>query len=73
MSKLGRILTMAAISMAAAQQGMTHLPDLEERPQVRRKGEAPKCKTCVHFKTRTTCLSPMKMACEDYKRKKKKR
>lgn len=73
MSKLGRILMMAAISMAAAQQGMTHLPDLEERPQAIRKGEAPKCKTCVHFKTRTTCLSPMRMACEDYKRKKKKR
>lgn len=50
MSKLGRILTMAAISMAAAQQGMTHLPDLEERPQVRRKGEAPKSRPAFILK-----------------------
>ena len=73
MSKLSKIMAMAALHMAASQQGMTHIPDLEEKPQVRHKGESPKCKTCVHFKTRATCLSSMRMACEDYKRKKKKR
>ena len=73
MSKLSRLLTMAAsLTAAASQQGMTDLPDLgTDRPVVRYKGEAPKCKTCVHYRTTTKCLTPMRMACENYSRKKR--
>lgn len=41
---------------------------------IKKKGEAPKCKTCVHFKSKWfECCEPMKMACEKYKRKKKRK
>ena len=73
MSKLSRLMMMAAITAAASQQGMTDLSDLgTDRPVVRYKGEAPKCKTCVHYRTTTKCLTPMRMACDEYKRRKKK-
>lgn len=39
---------------------------------VKKKGEAPKCKTCKYFRTAWECDSPMKMACEKYARRKKK-
>lgn len=43
----------------------------------KRKGEAPKCKTCKHFKENGAqwgwCTVPMQMACDRYKRKKKKK
>jgi hypothetical protein len=40
----------------------------------KKKGEASKCKTCVHFKSKWfECSEPMKMACEKYKRKKKRK
>lgn len=40
---------------------------------VKSKGEAPKCKTCIYFECAHCCMKPMGMACEDYKRKKKKK
>lgn len=45
---------------------------VERRLVVKSKGEAPKCKTCVHYYTRRVCCDPMKMACDRYERKKKK-
>ena len=71
MSKLSRLLTMAAITAAASQQGMTNLPNVSERPLPKYKGESPKCKTCVHFDTRPQCRVSMQMACENYSRKKR--
>lgn len=71
MNKLSRVLMMAAIAAAASQPGMTDLPRIE-RQLPKYKGESPRCKTCIHFKTHRRCLEPMRMACEDYKRKKKK-
>lgn len=73
MSKLSRILGMAAIMASAAQQGMTDLPVIDYRPLPKYKGESPKCKSCVHFKTKRNCCTPMKMACENYSRKKRKK
>lgn len=40
---------------------------------VKKKGEAPKCKTCRYFKNDRVCLSPMAMACPRYERKKRKK
>ena len=71
MSKLSRLLTMVALAAAASQPGMTDLPRTE-RQLPKYKGESPRCKTCIHFKTHRRCLESMRMACEDYKRKKKK-
>ena len=71
MSKLSRVLTMAAIVAAASQPGMTDLPRIE-RQLSKYKGESPRCKTCIYFKCAHCCMEPMRMACEDYKRKKKK-
>ena len=71
MSKLSRMMAMVAIAAAASQPGMTDLPRIE-RQLPKYKGESPKCKTCIHFKTQRRCFEPMRMACEDYKRKKKK-
>ena len=39
----------------------------------KRKGEAPKCKTCQRFYSCTKGHGPMSMACERYERKKKKK
>lgn len=39
----------------------------------KRKGEAPKCKTCVRFYDCTKSHGTMTRACERYERKKKKR
>lgn len=43
----------------------------------KRKGEAPKCKTCEYFKKYGAewgrCTVPMQMACDRYKRKKRKK
>lgn len=39
----------------------------------KRKGEAPKCKTCTRFYTCIKGHGPMSMACEIYERKKKKK
>lgn len=72
MSKLSRLLTMAALVAAASQPGMTDLPRTE-RQLPKFKGESPRCKTCIHYKTQRRCLEPMRMACENYSRKKKKR
>lgn len=72
MSKLSILMTMAAISAAASQPGMTDLPVINHRPFPKYKGESPKCKTCVHFRTNRKCCTPMQMACPRYKRKKKK-
>lgn len=71
MSKLSRVLTMAAIAAAASQPGMTDLPRIE-RQLPKSKGESPRCKTCIYFECAHCCMEPMRMACEDYKRKKKK-
>lgn len=46
---------------------------VERRLTNKRKGEAPKCKTCVYFGLCHRCKDPMRMICENYKRKKKKR
>ena len=72
MSKLSRLLTMAALVAAASQPGMTDLPRTE-RQLPKYKGESPRCKTCIHFRTQRRCLDSMRMACENYSRKKKKR
>lgn len=71
MSKLSRMLAMAAIMANAAQTVMTDLPVIDHRPLPKYKGESPKCKTCRYFKSNRVCLSPMQMACERYERKKK--
>lgn len=71
MSKLSRLLMVAAIAAAASHPGMTDLPRTE-RTLPKYKGESPRCKTCIHFKTNRRCLEPMRMACENYSRKKKK-
>lgn len=73
MSKLSRLMAMAAITAAASQQGMTDLPVIDHRPLPKHKGESPKCKTCIYFECAHCCMKPMGMACEDYKRKQKKR
>lgn len=55
--------------------GRPHGPiPVEKRLTVKTKGESPKCKTCVRFSKYGPyrCSDPMKMACEGYKRKKKK-
>lgn len=41
---------------------------------VKKKGEAPKCKTCAHFSKYGPgrCSDPMKMACDGYSRHPKK-
>ena len=39
----------------------------------KRKGEAPKCKTCVRLYSCTKSHGTMSMACERYERKKKKK
>ena len=39
----------------------------------KRKGEAPKCKSCVRFYSCTKSHGTMTMACERYERKKKKK
>ena len=72
MSKLSRILAMTAMMANAAQIGMTDLPVINHRPLPKYKGESPKCKSCVHFKTKRNCCTPMRMACENYSRKKRK-
>lgn len=46
---------------------------VERRLTAKSKGEAPKCKTCIYFGCAHCCQDPMGMACEDYKRKSKKR
>lgn len=71
MSKLSRLLTLAAITAAASQPGMTDLPVINHRALPKYKGESPKCKTCVHFRTNRKCCTPMQMACENYSRKKR--
>lgn len=71
MSKLSRLMTMVAITAAASQPGMTDLPNVSERTLPKYKGESPKCKTCVHFRTNRKCFTPMQMACENYSRKKR--
>ena len=75
MSKLSRLMTMAAIAAAASQPGMTDLPVINHRPLPKYKGESPKCKTCVHFSKYGPyrCSQPMKMACDRYERNKKKK
>lgn len=73
MSKLSRILIMAAIVGAASQQGVTYLPVIDRKPLPKYKGESPKCKTCRYFKSDRVCLDPMQMACPRYERKKKKK
>ena len=73
MSKLSRLMTMAAIAAAASQPGMTELPVINHRPLHKYKGESPKCKTCRYFKNDRVCLDPMAMACSRYERKKKRR
>lgn len=72
MNKLSRLMAMTALVAAASQPGMTDLPVINHRPLPKYKGESPKCKTCVHFKTNRKCFSPMQMACENYSRKKRK-
>lgn len=71
MSKLSRLLTMVTLAAAASQPEMTDLPRTE-RILPKFKGESPRCKTCIHFKTHRRCFEPMRMACENYLRKKKK-
>ena len=71
MSKLSRLMMMVAITAAASHPGMTDLPNVSERPLPKYKGESPKCKTCVHFNTRPQCRMSMRMACENYSRKKR--
>lgn len=71
MSKLSRMMAMVAIAAAASQTGMTDLPRTK-RTLPKYKGESPRCKTCIYFECAHCCMEPMRMACEDYKRKKKK-
>lgn len=73
MSRLSRLMALAAITAAAAQTGMTDLPVIEHRPLAKHKGESPKCKSCVHFKTKRNCCTPMQIACDSYERKKRKK
>lgn len=73
MSRLSRLMALAAITAAAAQTGMTDLPVIDHRPLPKHKGESPKCKSCVHFKTKRYCCTPMQMACDSYERKKRKK
>lgn len=73
MSRLSRLLMLAAITSAASHPyGSSFLPN-NDRPLPKFKGETPRCKTCVHFKTRRECCTPMQMACNNYSRKKKRR
>lgn len=72
MSRLSKLLMLAAITASAANPyGLSDLPN-PHRPLPKFKGESPRCKTCVHFKTRRECCTPMQMACNNYSRKKKK-
>ena len=71
MSKMSRLMVMTAIAAAASQPGMTDLPVIDYKPLPKYKGESPKCKTCIYFECAHCCMKPMRMACEDYKRKKK--
>lgn len=64
---------MAAITGAASKPGMYDLPVINHKPLPKYSGESPKCKTCVHFKTHRYCCTPMKMACENYVRKNKRK
>ena len=70
-------LLMAAASLMGSPQEHYALPGSPMRMPVaqvkRHKGESPKCKTCIYFGCAHCCQDPMGMACEDYKRKKKKR
>ena len=71
MSKMSRLMVMTAIAAAASRPGMTALPVRDRKPLPKHKGESPKCKTCIYFERAHRCMEPMRMACEDYKRKKK--
>ena len=70
-------LLMAAASLMGSPLEHYALPGSPMRMPVaqvkRHKGESPKCKTCARFRSSYRCLDPMRMACEDYSRKKKKR
>lgn len=46
---------------------------VESRLTVKKKGEAPKCKTCKRFYECHKSNSPMRMACDIYERKKKRK
>lgn len=74
MSKMSRLMAMAALAAAVSQRGMTDLPVIDYKPLPKYKGESPKCKTCSHFSKYGSyrCSQPMKMACDRYERKKKK-
>lgn len=73
MSKLSRLMAMTALAAAASQSGMTDLPVINHRPLPKYKGESPKCKSCKYYRTKWECDSPMKMACENYVRKNKRK
>lgn len=69
------ITTLLAIAAAASLAGRAPVQSMTipERPQIRHSENEPKCKTCIHFRSSYRCNDPMRMSCEAYKRKKKKR
>lgn len=69
MTKLLAIAAAASLAGGTPAQSMV----IPERPQIRHPENEPKCKTCIHFRSSYRCCDPMKMSCEAYKRKKKKR
>lgn len=69
MTKLLAIAAAASLAGRASVQSMT----IPERPQIRHRENEPKCKTCIRFRSSYRCNDPMRMACDIYERKKKRK
>lgn len=75
MSKIGKLMAMTAIMSAASMPYGARECEMAKvgRPAPKKhRGESPKCKSCLYFRCSYRCNEPMKMACDEYKRKKRK-
>lgn len=76
MSKLGKMMAMTAIMASASMPYGARECEMAKigRPAPKRyRGESPKCKSCAYFGCCYKCQEPMKMACDEYKRRKRKK
>ena len=71
--KMRMLAGLAAMGMNSGPFSINDTQRIFAPPVKNHKCNAKKCKSCKYFKSYTSCNEPMKMACDKYEPKKKKR
>lgn len=71
--KLKMLAGMTALAMTDGSFSLNDTQRFYAPPEKKHKCNAKKCKSCKYFKSYTSCNEPMRMACDRYEPKKKKK